>query len=581
MLQEFRIRDLGVIDDAVVEPHPGLTVLTGETGAGKTMVVTGLGLLLGARGDAGLVRPGASRAVVEGVLALPDGHPALALAADAGGDVQDGLVLARSVSLEGRSRAHVGGRSAPVGVLAEIGEQLVAVHGQADQWRLRRPEQHRDLLDAFAGPDVLALRAEHERVWDELRAVRDEADALDGDAAARIREADALRFGLEQIDRVRPEPGEVERLRAESERLGHAADLRAAAEEAVRALAGDDSVVDAAPSALELLGRVRHTLKGTAAHDPQLAALSDRATDIGHVLGELVSDLAAYAAGVEVDPARLEAVEARRGALAELVRRYGPTLEDVFVWDRQAALRVVELDGGDDRLELLRSRASELAADVAALAERLSAERVAAAARLAGAVTAELGHLAMGKAVVDVAVTRRAVPGRVGADDVDILLSANPGSAPASITRAASGGELSRLMLALELVAEVGDGDAAPTFVFDEVDAGIGGAAALSVGSRLAALARHAQVIVVTHLAQVAAYADRHLVVTKASDGDGTRTVVAEVTGAEREAALARMMSGQDTPRARQHARELLVAARADRGAGRVRKVGGAPVVGG
>ena len=558
MLQEIHIRDLGVIDDAVVPLHPGLTVLTGETGAGKTMVVSGLGLLLGARGDAGLVRTGAERAVVEGLVDLPDGHPALVRAQEAGADVEDGLVLVRTLSGTGRSRAHVGGRSAPVGVLAELAEHLVAVHGQADQWRLRSAEEHRDLLDAYAGEPVSGLRRRHETLHDERTAASAELADLERRARERAQELEVLQLGLEQVASADPAPGEDEALRAESIRLTHAADLRAAADEAATVLSGgDEAYAEGSPSAVDLLGRVRAVLAQAADRDPQLGELATRATEIGHLLTELASDLVSYAVGVEVDPARAETVEERRALLGALTRKYGPTVDDVLAWARDAAARVGELSGAEDRIEELSGQVARLEQELADVGRDLTVARRDAARELGERVSTELAHLAMGSAVVEVAVEPRSTPARHGADDVEIRLAANPGAAPRTVTRAASGGELSRVMLAIEVVTADRAG-LVPTYVFDEVDAGIGGRAALDVGSRLARLARHTQVVVVTHLAQVAAYADRHLVVTKADDGRVTASGVVEVTGADRERELARMMAGVQTDTARRHARELV-----------------------
>ncbi|MCE1179625.1 MAG: DNA repair protein RecN [Micrococcales bacterium] len=581
MLQEISIRNLGVIDDAVLELHPGLNVVTGETGAGKTMVVSGLGLLLGSRADAGLVRTGAASAVVEGMVDLPADHPALARAEEAGGDVSDGLILARSVAAGGRSRAHVGGRSAPVSVLAELGEQLVAVHGQADQWRLRRPEEHRDLVDAAGGPRLVAAREAYAACHDQLLAVRDEVERLRALARDRAQEADALQFGLEQIEALAPEAGEDEALRREDGRLSHAEDLRGGAGRAHAALAGaDDTVMSDAPSVTGLLAEAQAALAGPAEADPELAALRTRVDELAYLASDVASDLSAYAAAVDLDPERLAWVQERRAALGGLTRKYGESVDEVIEWGRRAALRLDELLGADDRIDALAEQEQTLRVRLGELAGALSTARAKAAAALGKAVTKELGHLAMGKALVQVAVTQRpdpeglAVPGmaepvrytRHGVDDIEIQLAANPGAPARSVTKAASGGELSRVMLALEVVAGAGAGASVPTFVFDEVDAGVGGKAALDVGARLAALAEHAQVLVVTHLPQVAAYADRHLVVEKASDGHVTASGIHLVEGSERESELARMMTGVETDSALEHARELLASAVARRG---------------
>jgi DNA repair protein RecN (Recombination protein N) len=572
VLSQLRITGLGVIDDAVLQLHPGLTVLTGETGAGKTMVVQGLGLLLGARADPALVREGCPAASVEGIVVLPQQHPARARALEAGGQLDaDELVLARTVGAEGRSRAHVGGRTAPVGVLGELGEMLVVVHGQADQWRLRRADQHRDAVDDHGGAAVGRARAAYQQAyaaWRAALAERDRLTALDRD---RTRELDVLTAGLEHIERVAPQPGEDLALRGEDERLTHADGLRQAAQAAHAALCGGEEGQAHAdvPAALELLSRAGDALGHEARHDAQLALLQARVAEAGYLVADLVADLASYLADLELDPARLGWVGQRRAELAALTRRYGASIDEVLDWARASAARVAELLGADERLAQLEVEVDQAYDRVLTHAAALSTARRAAGERFASAVSAELRHLAMGSARVLVAVTPREL-GPSGADDVEIQLAANSGAPPRSVSRAASGGELSRLMLAIEVV---GAGSASagsagelpvPTFVFDEVDAGVGGRAALDVGARLAQLATRAQVVVVTHLAQVAAYADRHLVVRKSDDGSVTASAVTEVTDAARLQELARMMGGGSTDAALAHARELLAQADGD-----------------
>lgn len=588
MLARIRIRDLGVIDDVEVELAPGLNVLTGETGAGKTMVVTGLGLLLGARGDAGVVRTGADSCVVEGIVETGGRHAARARVEEAGGDAADDLVLVRSVSAAGRSRAYVGGRAAPVGVLAEVGELLVAVHGQADQWRLRQPEQHREMLDEFGGPALrealLAFRRGYARLG-ELSAELTRVRQLERD---RLLESQVLVAGLEEIEAVAPQPGEDAALREEDLRLGHADALRVAASAAHDMLTGTDETFGdpGAASVAEMIGRVRSELESVSAHDPGLARLEPRLAEVGFLVAELGSDLGGYLADLESDPARLEWVQARRSELARLTRKYGDSCDDVLAWGARAAARLAELDGATVRLSEIEAETEAVRRVTGAAADRVHAERLRAASELGAAVTEELSHLAMGRAVVDVAVTTSPDPGGLvlpslgdepvafgpsGADTVQIRLSANPGAPARNVAKAASGGELSRVMLALEVVtgrprgdADSGDGggegsheSAVTTFVFDEVDAGVGGRAAVDVGARLAALAEHAQVVVVTHLAQVAAFADRHLVVRKADDGHVTSSGVEPVDGEARLAELARMMAGSASETALQHAAEL------------------------
>jgi len=586
MLREIRIQNLGVIDDAVLELSAGLNVLTGETGAGKTMVVSGLGLLLGARADAGLVRTGATKAVVEGVVHVGPEHPATLRAIEAGGDAEEDLILARTVSAEGRSKAHVGGRTAPISVLGELGELLVAVHGQSDQWRLRQPEQHRVVLDRFAGESVTEPYGRYASLFDELQQVAAELRELRGRARDRAREVDVLRAGLEEIEAVDPAPGEDLELRAEDERLAHADGLRASAGQAHALLTGDqDGLYSGTGRSDGLnsgdvgghLATARVALAPMTAHDPALADLDRRLQELGYLAADLGVDLAAYLSEAEVDPARLAWVQDRRAELARLQRKYGDTVDDVLAWGKESAARLAELEGADDRADGLQIWLDTLREDLATCAGELSAARRLAATDFGARVTTELSHLAMGKAVVQVSMGRRPDPeglpledetervrfSRHGVDDVEILLAANPGAPLRTVAKAASGGELSRVMLALEVVTGSGD---VPTFVFDEVDAGVGGKAALDVGARLAALATSAQVIVVTHLAQVAAYADRHLVVRKTDDGHITASGVVVVTGEERLRELARMMGGvEDSDVAIEHAKELLGQASAGR----------------
>lgn len=558
MLAELRLSGLGVIEEATLPLHPGLNVVTGETGAGKTMVVSGLLLLFGSRADSTLVRAGVSSAHIEGIVEVAAEHPAATRVAEAGGSAEDGLVLARSVSAEGRSRAYVGGRSAPVGVLSEVGEHLLAVHGQADQWRLRDPEQHREVLDRFGGEPITKARSAYRENWDRLREVRATMRRLHSEARDRVVELEGLQVGLEHIERVAPVEGEDIALRTEDERLSHADELRQHIAEAHTALAGTEDDGPETPSALTLLARARSALESVGLLDSSAKELTDRVVEIVHLSVELAADVSRYAADVELDPGRLAFVQERRAELTALTRRYGPDLTDVLSWAQQAALRYAELSGADERIVDLEREEQELSAEHEQLAARLTRARAEAATLLAERVTAELAQLAMGAAAVTVEITGTE-PGPHGVDSVAIVLAANPGAPGRSITKAASGGELSRVMLALEVaLGATQTGPQVPIFVFDEVDAGVGGAAALSVGARLAALAEHTQVIVVTHLAQVAAYADHHLVVAKATDGTVTASDVRVVQGPDREDEIARLLAGSVSEKAREHARELL-----------------------
>jgi DNA repair protein RecN (Recombination protein N) len=571
----MRIRSLGVIDDAVVELSPGFTAVTGETGAGKTMVVTSLGLLLGGRADPALVRIGAKNAVVEGRIALPAGGTAVVRAEEAGAELDDGaLLISRTVSAEGRSRAHLGGRSVPVGVLAELADELVAVHGQTDQQGLLKLSRQRQALDRYAGDAVAVPLAKYTGAYRRLRAISAELDEITTRARERAQEADMLRFGLDEIAAVEPRAGEDVELAAEAERLGHAEALASAATAAHAALAGnpeDPEGIDATT----LVAGAHRALEAVRSHDSALAALSARIGEIGILLGDVAGELAGYADDLDADPLRLAAVEERRASLTQLTRKYGEDINAVLAWAERSAARLTELDGDDERLDELTGERDALRSELGGLAQALTDARTEAAERFAAAVTAELASLAMPHARVSfeirqtddpegVEVAGRTVAyGPAGVDEVELLLAPHPGAPPRPIAKGASGGELSRVMLAVEVV--FAGTDPVPTYLFDEVDAGVGGKAAVEIGRRLARLAKTAQVVVVTHLPQVAAFADRQLLVEKTNDGSVTRSGVKVLEGEDRIRELSRMLAGQeDSQTARAHAEELLAAARGD-----------------
>ncbi|MFJ9409805.1 DNA repair protein RecN [Streptomyces sp. NPDC101393] len=575
----MRIRSLGVIDDAVVELSPGFTAVTGETGAGKTMVVTSLGLLLGGRADPALVRIGAKSAVVEGRITMEPGAPAAVRAEEAGAELDDGaLLISRTVSAEGRSRAHVGGRSVPVGLLGELADDLVAVHGQTDQQGLLRPARQRQALDRYAGDAVAVPLAKYAAAHRRLRAVATELDELTTLARERSQEADLLRFGLEEIAAAEPLPGEDVELAAEAERLGHAEALASAATAAHAALAGDLEDLEAVDAATLVAGAHR-ALEAVRSHDQVLSTLTERLGEVGILMSDIAGELAGYADGLDADPLRLAAVEERRAALTHLTRKYGEDIAAVLAWSEESAARLAELEGDDDRIGELTEERDALRAELGELAQALTDARTASSERFADAVTAELTELAMPHARVSVDIRQTEVAegadgvevggrtvayGPAGADEVELLLAPHPGAPPRPVAKGASGGELSRVMLAVEVV--FAGSDPVPTYLFDEVDAGVGGKAAVEVGRRLARLAKSAQVVVVTHLPQVAAFADRQLLVEKTNDGSVTRSGVTVLEGEERVRELSRMLAGQeDSETARAHAEELLETARTGR----------------
>jgi DNA repair protein RecN (Recombination protein N) len=627
MLEEVRITGLGVIDDALLELSPGFTALTGETGAGKTMVVTGLGLLFGGRADPARVRPGAQRAAVEGRLRTEPSGKVARQVEEAGGDLdEDGtLVLTRMVSVEGRSRAFAGGRSVPVSLLTYLADDLVAVHGQSDQQQLLKPGRQRDALDKYAGAELPVVLADYQRAFSRHRTVHELLMTLTSQARSRAAEAESLRAGLTEVEKVEPVAGEEAALRAEEERLANADALHAAATAAHEALLGDPAAGTDGADAVTLLGHARRALDAVRRHDVEIDGVAGRLSDAAYLVSEVAGELASYIQSIDADPARLAVVQERRAALNRLIRVYGPggvspyldvapasappaasalangsaaagaasvsvggaasadggdlpeaggdlpedggdlpeepdDIAAVLDWARRAAARVAELDTDDDTIAALTAEEAALAGEVAELAARLSGLRRAAGERFAADVTAELTALAMPHARISVHIGELGEPTPYGVDEVEIRLAAHPGAPPLPLHKGASGGELSRVMLAIEVV--FAGADPVPTFVFDEVDAGVGGKAAVEIGRRLARLARLAQVIVVTHLPQVAAFADNHLMVAKSSDGTVTSSGVIRLDHDARVRELSRMLAGlEDSEFGQAHAAELLALA--------------------
>ena len=537
MLTELAIRDLGVVADLRVSLGPGMTAVTGETGAGKTMLVEAIELLVGGRADGVLVRAGAAEAWVEGRFVAGD----------------EEVVLARVVPAQGRSRAYLDGRMAPVSALAEAGARLVDLHGQHAHQSLLAPAAQRAALDAFAGVDHGPLVAARLR----LRQIDADLAHLGGDERGRAREAELLRFQLAEIEGAAlDDPGEDAALEAEEERLADVAASRDAAALALAALAGDDGWSDA-------LSRATGALAGR----PALAEVERRLRALAAEAGDVATDLRATAEQLEDDPERLGAVRERRRLLRELCRKYGETLADVAAFGDEVRARLDALGHHAERARQLEAQRDQAGAELRAAEAVVGRQRREAAGRLAPAVEAHLRDLAMPAARLEVRVGDEA-PG----DDVTFLLAANPGEDPLPLAKVASGGELARAMLALRLVLD--EDQAPPTLVFDEVDAGIGGEAALAVGRRLAALAARnggpvpdRQVLVVTHLPQVAAFADHQLAVRK-REREGRAEAEAEVVhGDDRVVELSRMLSGQpQSAAARGHAEELLAVAARDRG---------------
>jgi DNA repair protein RecN (Recombination protein N) len=584
MLTEIRIESLGAISAAVGEFDRGLTVLTGETGTGKTMVVTGLHLLGGSRADATRVRSGADRAIVEGRFTTTDLDESMVVKLDEMLDAsgaerdEDGSVIAlRSVSRDGPSRAYLGGRSVPAKSLGDFTAGLLTLHGQNDQLRLMRPEEQCGALDRFAkaGP-ALERYCKLRDSW--LSARRDLLDRRNRMRELAL-EADRLHFALNEIDAVDPQPGEDDALVAEILRLSELDTLREAAAGARAALSSDEAD-GSGFSATDSLGKARAALEST--DDAKLLALAGQLGEVLTVVVDAAGELGGFLDELPVDASALESKLARQAELRTLTRKYAADIDGVLAWARESRERLAQLDVSEEGLAALAKRVDELARELAQAAIDLSNIRRKAAKRLAKEVTAELAGLAMADAQFSINVTleaasanddaatlmlpsgERARAGADGVDQVEFGFAAHRGMDQLPLARSASGGELSRVMLALEVVLAASRKETVgTTMVFDEVDAGVGGRAAVQIGRRLARLARTHQVIVVTHLPQVAAYADVHLVVHGA--GPKGTSVVRRVADDERVAELARMLAGLgDSDSGRAHARELLDAAQKD-----------------
>jgi DNA repair protein RecN (Recombination protein N) len=546
VLLELHIAGLGVIADLDLELHPGLNVLTGETGAGKTMVTVGLALALGGRSSATLVREGAVRMRVEARFRSPD-TPATAEWTEDGE-----VVMARTISADGRSSARIGGQIVPVSALAALAPDLVEVHGQNQTQRLLAPQEQTGFLDRFAGAEHVATVDRHREVFERLRGVRRRLDDLDREEREREREKDLLAYQAREIETAGVTPGETGALRAEESRLANAERLMERAATAEQALSVEGGAAEALASAAG-------ALRDAAAVDPEARELSERLTAMAEEAADVSRDVRDWRERVRADPARLAEVNERLQALGQLERKYGEGEEGILAYLDQARARLAALEGAGEERVALDAEASRLAEERGHLAASITARRDEAAPRLAGAIEAELHELGMQGATVSVALRGSGEPTSSGAERAELLFSGGPGQSPLPLARGASGGELSRTMLACRSV--LADLDRVPTLVFDEVDAGIGGGAGLAVGRRLARLAGSRQVLVVTHLPQIACFADRHLRVAK----DAGVATVQVLDDAERVAEISRMLSGlPDSDAAATHAEELLAQAAAN-----------------
>ncbi|PMC90982.1 DNA repair protein RecN [Actinomyces graevenitzii] len=568
MIETISIENLGVIAQAELPLGPGLTALTGETGAGKTMVLTSLKLLLGSKADPAIVRAGTQRCVVEGAFALEEDAKCIQIAQEAGCEIEDDLLLAsRVVPATGRSRAHLGGRAVPASVLGQVGSRLVSIHGQADQLRLRTAAAQRRALDAVGGSEHEQLCRQYSTCYRAWTQARQDLETWREQALAREGEIAGLRHALEQLEALDPKPGEDQALAEEAGRLENLDLLRSGAAEAASAISGDELNDDVA-NVIALVSVARRALENAADHDPRLAALMPRLNEVAALTSDLAMELTDYLADLDADPDRLAWVHERREQLRRGCLEIGglgqvfANVDELLAFGQHSAARLAQLDGPLDRETELAAEVERTGKELKTVAKHLSQARTKLAKLLSQQVSAELEGLMMRGAKLQVRLNPLEQPGPTGMEEVELLLRAHPGAAALPLEKGASGGELSRIMLALEVVLAQHTATKRHTFVFDEIDAGVGGRAAVEIGRRLAALARHHQVIVVTHLAQVAAWAQTQLVVVKQvgqASNEATTTAVETVEGPERVRELARMLSGQsDSQTALRHAEELL-----------------------
>ncbi|MFE1084811.1 MULTISPECIES: DNA repair protein RecN [Brevibacterium] len=563
MISELRISHLGVIAEAAVELDTGFTVVTGETGAGKTMFVSALSLLMGRKVGSGVVRKGAEKAEVEGIF-TDVAEPVRERIEEAGGSADDEAIISRTVALKGRARATAGGRTVPISVLTDISSDLITLHGQSEQLRLKGAAQQRQLLDAAGGTALAEVADRYRAAFENWRETEARVSRIKDSTAARRERILWLRGCLETIDKVRPEPGEDETLAAQSAKLGAAAEITRAVGAAHDLLLGSE--IDDAGAAVDLVHQAISTITDVEGSDKELVTIREALGDAVLRLSDSAAELSSYLSGFdELGETSLEETEARRAELGTLAP-YGQDVAEVLDFESRSAAELAELEAEDRDLDGLDAELDSARETMEAAALALTEIRKATADEFSAAVSEELTALSMPKAAVAFEISERE-PTTHGADEVRLTFAAHESSIPDDIAKIASGGELSRVMLAIEVVRAASE--SIPTYVFDEVDAGVGGKAAVEIGRRLAKLAQGAQVIVVTHLPQVAAWADTHVTIVKDDDAETVRSGVQELTDEERVVELSRMLAGMDdSASAKAHAAELLDNARQVKEAG-------------
>ncbi|GIV04688.1 MAG: DNA repair protein RecN [Fimbriimonadales bacterium] len=551
MLHALHIENLAIIDRLEVLFTAGLNALTGETGAGKSILIDALSLALGERADPTMIRAGAEKLRVNAVFELPNDPELHALLDELGVEPEEGLLyLSREVQASGRSLARINGQPAPLNTLKAVGERLVDLHGQHEHQSLLKPNSHLEFLDRWLGESALSLRAQVRETVQALRQAERELQELAEREREREQMLDLYRFQVDEIRKANLQPGEEEQLETEERRLTHAEKLIALAGGAYDALMSENGAYDQAAHASRNLTEIARI-------DPSVAEWGEMLEGALAHIEEVARNLRAYAESIEYDPARLEEVIARLELIKRLKRKYGDTLEAVLEYAENAESKLHALETQTERREALEAQLATLQARAAALSAELSEQRKAGAQRFAERVQACLRDLAMERAEFLVEVRPKPLDA-TGADSVEFLFSANPGEPPRPLSKIASGGEMSRVMLALKTV--LADAAPVPTLVFDEIDAGLGGRTAHAVGDKLAELAQHCQILCITHLPQIASRARHHLAIEKQTDGDATRVQVHSLEGEARVREIARMLAGEPTETALQHARELLQA---------------------
>ncbi len=549
MIETLSIRSLGVISSAQLELQPGFTAITGETGAGKTMLLTGLGLLLGERADSSVVRSGEKQLLVEGRIISADPHLQNKLA-ELGAEVSGGEILInRTVSTDGRSRAAIGGASVPVSTLNSVAQELVTVHGQSEQIRLKSIAKQRDALDEFGGEAIASSLASYSQTYTQFRELEQRLNRMRSSSEQDAFRIAKLKEQIADLERLEPKAGELSTLSEQLARLSNVEGLRLAASEAHELLAGEEL------DARSQIGRAKRVLESSS--DSKLREIADLAAEATGLINEIALQLSSYLTDLEADPQTLDQLQRRKSELVALERKYGSSIDELVEHLPVLQSQLLDLDNSDEQIEKLEIQLAALESQLSSAAKDLTDQRKKTAKELSKRVSEELGHLAMGDAQLQISITELTDFEASGSDRVEFLLANRSGSEPRPLAKGASGGELSRIMLAIELV--LAGKSPLPTMIFDEVDAGVGGGAAIELGRRLRELARSTQVIVVTHLPQVAAFADHQIRIFKDSSGGVSASSVSVLSQAEREQELARMLSGNaESEIALSHAKELL-----------------------